>query len=213
MKRPVLLLLTLVIIPALIACGGGDGDGGGEEPEPTPTVQAASPAEQALGRHIEATFQRQYVGDCSKANVATDVGKMCSVKQGERNNAEAFAIGPTFSEGSHFAFVENRGGQWVVFGVTQITPAMLAVPGIPWPMRPGDEVVVVGVGSCGRVGEGLNVREGPGLNQAAVDCVGEGTRIRIGAGPVEGDNLQWYQIEGRAGWVSGVYLRFPDALQ
>lgn len=216
-RRATLLLfsISLLLLPLFLACGGGGDDGGDNgngEPEATATPEARNPAEQALGRHIEAVFERQYAGDCSQANVATDAGKMCSVKQGERGTIQAFAIGTTFSEGSHLAFVENRGGQWVVFGVTQLTPAIRAIPGVPWPMRPGDEVVVVAVGRCGTVGEGLNVREGPGLNQSAVDCIGEGTTIRIGAGPVEGDNLQWYQVEGRAGWVTGVYLRFPDAI-
>jgi hypothetical protein len=203
-------ILSLSVL--LLACGGGN-DGSDATEEPTATAEPGNPAEMALGQYILATFQKEYVGDCSKAEVARDAGRMCSVHQGERAGQQAFAIGNTFSEGSHWAFVENRGGQWVVTTAVPITQESLAVPGIPWPIRPDDEVVVVVVGGCGTVGGGLNVREGPGLNQAAVDCIAEGTRIRISAGPVDVDNLQWYQIQGRSGWVAGVYLRHPDALE
>jgi hypothetical protein len=30
---------------------------------------------------------------------------------------------------------------------------------------------------------------------------------------VEADGLQWWQVEGRNGWVAGTYLRYPDAAQ
>jgi hypothetical protein len=46
----------------------------------------------------------------------------------------------------------------------------------------------------------------------AVDCIRDGTRIKLSAGPTEGDRIIWYQVEGRTGWVSADYLRYPDAL-
>jgi hypothetical protein len=209
------LALAVVAVLALLlaaACGGGNGDGG-QEAEPTATPEPQDPVQQAIGRHVELVFQREYIGDCSQADVGTDVGKMCSNRLGERGNLLAFALGNTFSEPTHYAFVEDRGGQWFVIASPPLTRESQAVPGIPWPMRPGDQVVIVGVGSCATIGSGLNVREGPGLNQRAVDCISEGTTIQIGAGPVDGDNMQWFQIQGRAGWITGTYLRFPDAVQ
>jgi hypothetical protein len=103
--------------------------------------------------------------------------------------------------------LEDRGGQWAVASTTILNADTAAVPGIPWPLRTGVDVVVAGGKPC------LNVREGPGLNQRAVDCLADGTRLRLATGPVALDNINWWQIEGRAGWVSGDYLRYPDAAQ
>ena len=64
-----------------------------------------------------------------------------------------------------------------------------------------------GTGQC------LNVREGPGLNQKAVDCLPDGARIRIATGPAMGDDIQWWQVQGRSGWVAADFLRYPDAAQ
>ena len=79
------------------------------------------------------------------------------------------------------------------------------MPGIPWPLGAGVEVVVK-AGGC------LNVREGPGLSQKAVDCIADGAKIKLAAGPQVVDNIAWWQVEGRSGWVAGDYLRYPDAL-
>jgi hypothetical protein len=57
------------------------------------------------------------------------------------------------------------------------------------------------------------VREGPSLNQKAVDCIKDGTKVRLVAGPSAADGIQWWQVEGRTGWISGDYLRYPDAAQ
>jgi hypothetical protein len=57
------------------------------------------------------------------------------------------------------------------------------------------------------------VRVGTTITQQAVDCIRDGTTIRLTAGPTVADNINWYQVEGRTGWVSGTYLRYPDATQ
>jgi hypothetical protein len=163
---------------------------------------------------VETTLNKGFVEDCSTADAQRDVGKICSVFRGERNGQRAYVLGPTFSEGQQWAFLApGNNNQWSVVHTVMLTPDSRGVPGIPWPLALNQDVVVVGVGACGSAGNGLNVREGPALNQRAVDCLSERTVIKLGAGPATGDNIQWWQVAGRAGWVSADYLRYPDAAQ
>lgn len=201
-------LASLTVL--LLACGGDN------ESEPTPagtaTLAGSHPAEQALGRHIETEMNGQYAGDCGAAG-AEAAGRICSVLRGERGRMRAYAIGPVLSEGTNWVFLSGQDQQWSVVLVRPITRANSTIPGVPWPLITGDEVVVAGAGDCRTVGEGLNVREGAGLGQRAVDCLSDGTRLTLGAGPTDADNTTWWQIEGRSGWISADFLRFPDAIQ
>jgi hypothetical protein len=162
-----------------------------------------------------------YAGDCSTvtpggpaqtpgagATVPPTANRLCSVKRGDREGVAGYVLGQPLSEPTRYIFLEQRGGQWQVTYSPLITPDTRTVPGIPWPLKPGAEVVVVGTG-----GECLNVREGPALSQAAVDCIAENTRIRLASGPADSDNRQWWQVDGRSGWVASDYLRYPDAAQ
>jgi hypothetical protein len=209
-----LSLAALLLVSFVLACGGGD-DGGDDEPEatPTPEPQGSGPAEQALARHVETTLMKPFLEDCSRADASRDVGKVCSVLRGEREGLRAYVLGPTFSEGQQWAIVGQSGGQWNVTNVIPITADNAGVPGIPWPLRAGVDVVVAGAGRCQTAGNGLNVREGPTLQQRAVDCVSDGTVLRLGAGPSQGDGYEWWQLQGRTGWVVSAYLRYPDAAQ
>ena len=199
--------LVALIATLLVACGGGGDD---PEPTPAPTETPTGPGtgspEAALAGWVQTTLAKEFVPDCSTAVVATDAGKVCSMFQAERENMRAYTLGLVASEGSHWAIVQNAGGNWTVVYSQVITPDNAAVPGIPWPLRTGVDVVVAGTGN------GLNVRTGPGLNAAAVDRIDDGTVIRLSAGPAPADNLQWWQVEGRSGWVVGEYLRYPDAV-
>jgi hypothetical protein len=102
-----------------------------------------------------------------------------------------------------WAFVEMQGGAWRVVQSTPITPESSAVPGIPWPLKVGAEVVVIGTGSC------LNVRTEPGGD--AVDCITDGSPIVLSAGPEEARDRAWWRVEGRDGWVAADYLRYADS--
>jgi hypothetical protein len=191
-----------------LACGGGSDDKEEPTPEPTAGPAGSGPAEQALARYVEQTLMKPFVEDCTKTDVARDVGKICSTFRGERGNQRAYIIGPTFSEPSQWVVLEDRGGgQWAVAGTTVLNADTAAVPGIPWPLRTGVDLVVVGANPC------VNVRVGPALNQQAVDCIRDGTRVRLTAGPTAADGINWWQVEGRSGWVSGDFLRYPDAAQ
>jgi hypothetical protein len=202
------VILVIIVLFVVTQCGGGD-DGGndgasGRTPTPEPTQQNnTGDVEGALGAYVRTTLSAEYAGPCSGAQTGADAGKVCSTSRGERSGVQAFVLGKVLSEAEQWAFLEQRGGQWQVVHSPKITPDNRAVPGVPWPLAVGAEVEIVGTGSC------LNVRTEPG--GAAVDCITEGTRIKLAAGPREANDLQWWQVDGRNGWVAADYLRYPDA--
>jgi hypothetical protein len=160
-----------------------------------------------LRAYVQTTFQKEFVADCAQAVVATDAGKVCATAKGERDNLRAYALGQVASEGIQWVILQNANGQWSVAKTQPITRDNSAVPGVPWPLKTGVDVVVVGAQPC------VNVRPGPGLAAPPVDCVADGTVLHLSAGPAPADNLEWWQIEGRSGWIVSDYLRFPDAAQ
>lgn len=71
------------------------------------------------------------------------------------------------------------------------TPAALAI---------GQIVEVINVGTSG-----LNVRNAPGINNAALFVAPTGNRFTIIAGPERADDLTWWQLQaadGRTGWAA-----------
>ena len=204
-------LVTLVAVIALTcATGSGSDSEGPSRTQATPTATrgpAAGSPEQALARYVE-TLGKGYVEDCGRADAGRDAGKFCSIFRGEREGKRAYILGLVASEPAQWAILEQQSGEWKVVYAPKITFDTSGVPGIPWPLKTGVEVVVVT-----KPDPCLNVREGPSLNQAAVDCINDGTRIKLAAGPVEADDFQWWQVEGRTGWVAADYLRYPDAAQ
>jgi hypothetical protein len=205
---------------------------------PSPTPPGANPAELAIGEFVRSRLGVAYGGDCSTATVNPPAGTtgptgatgatgptgttgatgstgatgappagdaLCSQARGEREGVQAYVLGRPLSEPTQWVFVQQTGASFAVVSAPQITADTSAVGGVPWPLRPGAEVVVTGAAPC------LNVREGPALNQAAVDCIADGTAIVVASGPVDADGHQWWQVEGRAGWVVADYLRFADA--
>ena len=207
----VLIVVALVVgVVFALSCGGGDG---GESPQTTPevspTAQASGPETPLAAFAAQKDASKPYIGDCSKAqNAGTDAGKLCTLKRGERNGQEAYVLGPTFSEPTDWVIVGQVNNQWVIQKSVALTADTRAVPGIPWPLAQGAEVVVAGTGT-----QGLNVREGPGTGQRAVDSLKDGTKITLAAGPVVADGYEWWQVQGRSGWVASDYLRYPDAAQ
>ena len=200
-------LLVVIVLVVAMMCGGG---GGGSDsaanrtPTPEPTQQAdASEPEAALAAYVQTTLNAEYAGACAGAQTGADAGKVCSTSRGEREGVRAYVLGKTLSEGEQWAFLEQRGGTWQVVYAPKITADNRVVPGVPWPLRVGAEVEVIGTGSC------LNVRIEPGGQ--AVDCIAEGTKIKLAAGPRDANDLQWWQVDGRNGWVAADYLRFADA--
>ena len=236
---PLGLLVIVAVAVAGIVFGLGLLEGDDEEPPPvvqasptsvpTATPTGANPAELAIGQYVTNTIGATYAGDCSTATIsqppatnptaaggpgatpvpttapAAAADALCSQSRGEREGVQAYVLGRPLQEPSHWVFVEQNGGAFAVVYAPEITPEAAAVGGIPWPIRPGAEVIVTGAAPC------LNVREGPALNQAAVDCIADGTTIVVASGPAESDGFQWWQVDGRAGWVVSEYLRYADA--
>ncbi len=204
---------TLILLPAsfVVLLGFGCGGDAEQSPEPTATVEVSptpdvSGPEVVLAEYVENTLAKMFVEDCSKAVLEEDVGKICSIFRGERGNQRAYILGLTFSEPSQWAILENQGSQWRVVHTPAIRFDTAGVPGIPWPLTSGTDVVVVGAEPC------VNVREGPGLDQAAVDCLEDGSVVQLSVGPIAADDFEWWQLAGRAGWVVSDFLRYPDAL-
>ena len=78
-------------------------------------------------------------------------------------------------------------------------------------MQAGQTAVVTGTD-----GRGLRVRAGPGMSHRIVTTLNEGTTVQIVAGPVSGDDDDWYQISlgtSTTGWAIGKYLTVGDALR
>lgn len=202
-------LITFVAVMAVTcARGAGDDARGGAQPTPAATATPTGAAEAALARYVETTLGKAFAGECAQADAGRDAGKICAIFRGEREGKRAYVLGPVASEPTQWAFLEQQGGEWKVVHAPAITPDNAGVPGIPWPLRTGVEVVVLT-----KPDPCLNVRVGPSLNQSAVDCLSDGTRIKLAAGPVEADGHQWWQVDGRTGWVAADYLRYPDAAQ
>jgi hypothetical protein len=196
-------LIVLVVVLFISVCSGGDGNDTATNPTPEATEAPDTTApDGAVATYVQTTLNAQYAGPCG-GQTGADAGKICSTKLGEREGVHAYVLGPVLSEGDRWAFVEERGGSWLVVHSPAITPENRVVPGIPYPLAVGAEVEIIGTGSC------LNVRTEPG--GAAVDCIADGTRIKLAAGPRDANNLQWWQVDGRNGWVAGDYLRYPDA--
>jgi hypothetical protein len=207
----VFFAVAISVALAILFLGGGGSDEKATEAESaateTPPASGSGPAEQALAKYVQTTLSKGFVEDCSKAQPGQDAGKVCSIFKAERNNFRAYILGNVASEPSQWAILENQGGNWNIVYTPAITRDNSAVPGIPWPLRTGVDLMVVGAAPC------VNVREGPSINQKAVDCISDGTRIRLVAGPAPADNFQWWQVAGRTGWIVSDYLRYPDAAQ
>jgi hypothetical protein len=208
--------LGAVFIVALVAgfiLFLGDDDEGGAEPvatpTPTPEPQTTGAIETVLATHAQTTQGKAFVPDCAAANPMADVDKICATARGERENMRAFVLGLTFSEGIEWVILTEAAGQWTVTDVIPLTADNAGVPGVPWPLRTGVDVVVIGAApDC------LNVRTSPEvLPDNAVDAICDGTVIQLSAGPVEADNYTWWQVSGRDGWIVGDYLRYPDDVE
>ena len=65
--------------------------------------------------------------------------------------------------------------------------------------------VVEGTAAC------LKVRDKPGLDAATVDCLPEGTEVRLGSDEALTDSITWRQLPGQ-GWAAADFLRRTRAV-
>jgi hypothetical protein len=199
-------LLALSLMAA--ACGGGDD--GEETPEATPTPERPAALDR-IGEWVAENRNVDFVGACEDAREGVDVGRLCATQVGSRGTLVAYHIGPTFSEYTAVAILDETEGGWEIVEVSNRNPNEEGVPGINWPLQVGDRVVVVGLGED----DCLNVREQPSTDAAQLICVGDGTEAIVQEGPVDGASFTWWRIagEGFDGWSAGTWLRLPEAIE
>ena len=195
---------ALCAIAALAAgCGLGGGDGGGQDGESTP-VAVATPPEEALRLYVQRRLLQGFVDDCDEARRPDDIAKQCARFIGERDGMRAYELGPTLAPYTRLIILAQVDDAWTVVHLERRDPAQPATPVIPWPLRIGATVVVTTTDDC------LRVREEPGLDAREVDCLDNGSVVTISGGPVEVDDLEWWQLGGREGWSASNWLRYPE---
>jgi len=200
--------LLMAVLPLLLivtaACGGGD-----DTPDATPTPSLPGP-EDALSAWVSANRNVAFISNCDDAQRGVDTGKLCARQIGERGTLRAYELGPTFSQSTALAMLENGDQGWVVLSVKNHDPSVPSAGIIDWPLHVGDAVLIIGVGD----GECLRIREQPTQQAAQLDCQPDGMRAIIQEGPVDAETFTWWRIagEGFNGWAAGTWLRLEDAV-
>ena len=194
------LLLTAGVV---LGCSSSDDGRPTSTPDPTERfeqlIATAGPAEEVLRTWVQEHLSQGFVPRCQDAQRPGDVGKQCARLHSQRDGRIAYQLGPTFSELARLFILELDNGVWTIL-VEETYSGELTT--IPWPLTVGADVVVAVDSEC------LQVRDQPGLNGVPVDCLDDGTRVTIGAGPTDRDGLTWWRLTGQ-GWVAGNWLRYP----
>ncbi len=213
-RRRTAFLLTGVAVLAyalLNACSsaqqhptpGGSGTPVNTQPAGSSTAVSTAP-EEALRLYVQRRLSQGFVDDCDDAKRPDDIGKQCARRLGERNGLVAYTLGPAFGDYTRIMVLEQRDGVWTIAYQETHDPDQPPIPGIPWPLEIGANVVVVGTApQC------LKIRQEPTISGTELDCIADGRQVKVVAGPVDADDIQWWQLEG-LGWAAGNYLRYPD---
>ncbi len=198
-------LSVFLAAAALTACSSGNSKG----PAATPTPNVPGP-EDAIGDWVRTNRNVNFIGLCGNAKPGVDVGKLCVNEIGSRGTRRAYALGPTFSEPTALAMVEQKPEGWTVLSVTNRDPSAPSVPGIAWPLQVGDQVIVIGLGET----DCLRIREQPTQQGKQLNCVPDGTKAIVQEGPADAETFTWWRIAGDGfnGWAAGMWLRLPDAI-
>ena len=204
MKISSIAALALIGGLAAAACGGGS-----SKPASTPTPKVSGPLD-ALADWVRANRNVDFVGECASAKPGVDVGKTCATQVGSRGTRRAFNLGPTFSDSTALAILEQKPEGWTVLSVKNRDPSAPAVPGIAWPLQVGDQVIVIGLGDP----DCLRIREQPTQQGKQLACMSDGTKAIVQEGPVEAETFTWWRIAGDGfnGWAAGTWLRLPEAI-
>jgi hypothetical protein len=196
-------IISIIAIVVAAGCSGSS------KPKATPTPSEPGP-EDVIAQWVRDKRNVDFIGDCSKAQQGIDTGKLCITLAGTRGTRRAYYLGPTFSDYTALAMVEQTPAGWTVLSVTNRDPSAGAVPGIAWPLQAGDAVVVIGLGE----NDCLRIREQPTQQGKQLNCVPDGTKAIVQEGPVEAETFQWWRIAGDGfnGWAAGTWLRLPEAI-
>ena len=199
-------LWSAAVVAAVLfaACGGGT-----SKPAETPTPQQPGPLD-ALAGWVRANRNVDFVPNCADAKLGVDVGKTCATLLGTRGTRQAYGLGPTFSEVTALAILEQAPEGWTVLSVTNKDPSAGSVPGIDWPLQVGDQVIVIGLGDV----DCLSIRAQPTQEGDRTACEYDGTKAIIQEGPVDAETYHWWRIAGDGfnGWAAGTWLRLPEAI-
>jgi hypothetical protein len=169
-----------------------------------PTSSATSAPEEALSLYVQRRLSQRFVAKCEDAKRPDDIGKQCARKLGERNGMLAYALGPAFGDYTRIMILKQEDGVWTIAQQVSRDPDQPAIPGVPWPLEVGADVVVVGTApDC------LKIREQPTTAGTQLGCLEDGSTATVVAGPVDADDIQWWQLEDQ-GWAASDYLRYPD---
>lgn len=197
---------TAIAAASLAACGGGS-----SKPADTPTP-AVPGAVETLGEWVRTNRNVDFIGNCADAKPGVDVGKLCASEAGTRGTRRAYYLGPTFSETTALAILEQsqQDQTWSVLSVTNRDPSAGAIPGIPWPLQVGDQVIIIGLGET----DCLSIREQPTQSANKANCMPDGTKAIIQEGPVVAETFTWWRIAGDGfnGWAAGTWMRLPEAI-
>ncbi len=201
----VVLALSSSLLAA--ACFGGNGGTSGGRATSTPKVPGSI---DVLADWVRQNRNVDFVGDCKNAKPGLDVGKLCVSLAGTRGTRQAYHLGPTFSEYTALALVEQAQGGWTVLSVKNRDLSAGAVPGIDWPLQVGDQVVIIGLGQ----NDCLRIREQATQQGKQLDCVPDGAKAIVQEGPIDAETFTWWRIAGDGfnGWAAGAWLRLPDAI-
>lgn len=197
-------LVGLIFFAACDAFGGGD-NGIDDVLNATPGADGddnVEPPEVALERWVQNRLNVGFVPDCEDARRPDDIGKQCAARRGERNGMLAFELGPAFSEYTRLIILKRVGDSWTIAHLENRDPDA-PVPGIPWPLEVGVDVIVAGTGDC------LRIRERPGFAAPELGCLDDGTIATVAEGPVSIDQFEWWRLEGY-GWAASNWLRYPE---
>lgn len=204
--------VVIIAVIALLGVGGFYGvskiRGNGDENSATEAQATGTPSEtvspeQALSEFITVQLKQTYSGDCTAALMPDTTG-LCSAARGDRQDRKAYLVGSSAYDYQLWVFLRKQGNVWAVESTLPVKPETVNAPGAPWPLEKGATVIVGGTGTC------LNVRVAPGIKEAAVDCIPDGSTIVLEDGPVDADGYEWWRPEGRSGWVAGDWLRYAD---
>jgi hypothetical protein len=208
----VLAIPAVAFLAAGCFIGGGDGN---KTPAPTPTPPLPT-AEDVISGWVRDNRNVDYIGDCSKAQEGLDTGKLCSTLVGQRGRNRAYNIGPVFSEYTATMMMqEDASAGWAIVWVKNRDPNA-EVPGIEWPLAPGDRIIIIGLGpdDC------LSIREQPSLQANRTICMPDGAEAIIQDDPLTGpqgleaDGFTWWRVagEGFDGYAVDAYMRLPEAI-
>ena len=209
------VVLVAIVVGAIVAFVVNSGDDGGDDDpqpteqrtgtpstgtpdaeaptalEPTPTRGPALELRAALEDLVRDELDAQYIGSCP-TQPAEGLEGICGLQLYVSEDLATYLLGPPFSEGIGEAVLLHDETGWTgTFHRYQ--SGDLAV---------GANIVVIGAGDC------LNFRAQPNAGGERLTCQLDGTRGVIVDGPVQADDITWWQVDGY-GWATAEYLRLP----